>query len=202
MMIKICGITNLDDALLAAEEGATALGFVFHTPSPRAVSEETAAAIIMRIPRQIWKVGVFVDRDPADIGRVAAACGLDVAQLHGSESPAQAPHGVRVWKAVRVGPDGPETGWPPEAAEAFVLDTSSEAGFGGTGKTFPWHLARSFPGRVILAGGLDASNVAEAVRLAQPWGVDASSRLESAPGRKDPARVKEFVRAARAAWKP
>ncbi len=201
MMIKICGITNLDDALFAVREGATAVGFVFHPPSPRGVTEETAREIIARIPREVWKVGVFVDRDPADIERIAAACGLDVAQLHGSESPAQAPRGLRVWKAVRVGPGGPETGWPAEAAEAFVLDTATSAGFGGTGQTFPWHLARSFPGKVVLAGGLDASNVAEAVRLAQPWGVDASSRLESAPGRKDPAKVREFVRAARAAWK-
>lgn len=200
MMIKVCGITNLDDALIAAEEGATALGFVFHPPSPRWVSEDAAASIISKIPGHIWKVGVFVNRDPAEIERVAAACGLDVAQLHGSESPAQAPRGVRVWKAVRVGPGGPETGWPVDAAEAFVLDTASEAGFGGTGRAFPWHLARSFPGKVVLAGGLDAGNVAEAVRLAQPWGVDASSRLESAPGRKDPAKVREFIRAARAAW--
>jgi phosphoribosylanthranilate isomerase len=200
MMIKICGITNLEDALAAVDEGATALGFVFHPPSPRAVSEETAAGIIARIPPSVWKVGVFVDRDPSEIGRIVAACGLDVAQLHGSESPAQAPRGVRVWKALRAGPDGLEAGWPVEAAEAFVLDTASGAGFGGTGKTFPWHWARSFPGKVILAGGLDASNVAEAVRVAQPWGVDASSRLEFAPGRKDPAKVREFVRAARAAW--
>jgi len=200
MIIKVCGITNLDDARLATEEGATALGFVFHPPSPRAVSEETAAAIAAALPREVWKVGVFVNRTAEEVERIVRECGLDVAQLHGDEPPEAAPRGVRLWKAVRVHAGGVETPWPFDEAEAFVLDTAAGEAFGGSGRSFPWELARSFPAKTILAGGLDASNVAEAVRLARPWGVDASSKLESIPGRKDPAKVKAFLKAARSAW--
>jgi|YelNatPaOPRAMG01_1025707.scaffolds.fasta_scaffold06971_6 phosphoribosylanthranilate isomerase len=198
MIIKICGITNLDDARLAVDEGASALGFVFYPRSPRAVDEETVARITAALPKEVWKVGVFVNENPDRILRIAQACGLDVVQLHGDEPPLSRPFPMRVWKAFRVGPDGPAVTWPAELAEAFVFDAQAGEAYGGAGKTFPWVVARGFPAKVILAGGLDAANVAEAVRQAQPWGVDASSRLESVPGRKDPAKLRAFLQAARA----
>jgi len=198
MIIKICGITNLDDARLAVDEGASALGFVFYPRSPRAVDEETVARITAALPKEVWKVGVFVNENPDRILRIAQACGLDVVQLHGDEPPLSRPFPMRVWKAFRVGSDGPAVTWPAELAEAFVFDAQAGEAYGGAGKTFPWVVARGFPAKVILAGGLDAANVAEAVRQAQPWGVDASSRLESVPGRKDPAKLRAFLQAARA----
>lgn len=198
MIIKICGITNLGDARLAVDEGATALGFVFYRRSPRAVDEEAAARIIAALPKEIWKVGVFVNENPEQILETARACGLDVVQLHGDEPPLPGPLPVRVWKAFRVGPSGPAVTWPVELADAFVFDAQAGEAYGGTGKTFPWSMARDFPAKVILAGGLDATNVAEAVRQARPWGVDASSRLERVPGRKDAAKLRAFLQAARA----
>ena len=188
MFVKICGITNREDALAAVDAGARALGFIFYTKSPRAVAVAQIETFVNDIPKDIWRVGVFVNESPAKIEEIAAAVGLDVAQLHGSETPEQHPRGMRVWKAHRI-TDGriPE---PTRSAEAVLLDGPS------TGNPFDWSLAADFPGKLIVAGGLDETNVREAVARAHPWGVDASSRLETAPGRKDHARMKKFIEAA------
>jgi phosphoribosylanthranilate isomerase len=188
MFVKICGITNREDALAAVDAGARALGFIFYDKSPRAVTGAQIENFVNEIPKDIWKVGVFVDESLAKIEEIGASLGLDIAQLHGSETPDQHPRGLRVWKAFRV-TDGriPE---PASATEATLLDGPS------TGKPFDWSLAASFPGKLIVAGGLDEHNVRDAVAIAQPWGVDVSSGIETTPGRKDHARMKKFIEAA------
>jgi phosphoribosylanthranilate isomerase len=191
MFVKICGITNREDALAAVDTGARALGFNFYDKSPRFVTPEQIEAFVNHIPKDIWKVGIFVNEPPAKIEEIAARLGLDVAQLHGAETPEQHPRGVRVWKAFRVTGDAiSDAGYP---AEAILLDGPS------SGMSFDWSLAAGIsgkPGKVIIAGGLDEHNVREAVACAHPWGVDVSSRIEIAPGRKDHARMKRFIEAA------
>jgi phosphoribosylanthranilate isomerase len=195
MMVKICGITVLEDALAAVDGGASALGFNFYSRSPRYVTPEAARRIIERLPAGIMNVGVFVDEFPETVLEMIRLAGLDVAQLHGNEPPAAAPRGARYWKAFRV-----DERFRPEFmdaydAEAFLLDAPSEALYGGSGRTFDWKRARGLARRIILAGGLDAANVQAAVEVARPWGVDACSRLESEPGRKDHVKMKEFLKA-------
>ncbi|MCZ2077065.1 MAG: phosphoribosylanthranilate isomerase [Bryobacterales bacterium] len=196
MIVKICGLTNREDALAAAEAGATALGFNFFPGSPRYVRPEAAARIIEELPPSVWTVGVWVNEDPEQILALSALHGIQVAQLHGDEGPDSVPSGIRVWKAVRIGAVCGGIGSENRRAEALVLDAAAAGLYGGTGQTFDWSIARNVPGRVILAGGLDASNVREAIRTAKPWGVDAASRLEKAPGRKDHVKMSEFIRAA------
>jgi phosphoribosylanthranilate isomerase len=188
MFVKICGVTNREDALAAVDYGARALGFIFYDKSPRAVTAAQIETFVNDIPKDIWKVGVFVNESPAKIEEIGARLGLDVAQLHGAETPENYPRGLRVWKAFRV-TDGriPD---PARTAEAILLDGPS------TGRAFDWSLASNFPGKLIVAGGLDETNVREAVAIAQPWGVDVSSRLETTPGHKDHARMKQFIEAA------
>ena len=188
MFVKICGITNRGDALAAVDAGARALGFIFYDKSPRAVTPAQIEAFVKDIPAEIWKVGVFVNESPARMEEIGAQLGLDVAQLHGMETPDQHPRGLRVWKAFRVTGDViADTGYP---AEAILLDGPV------SGKPFDWSLAADFPGKLIVAGGLDEDNVREAVARAQPWGVDVSSGVEASPGRKDHARMKHFIEAA------
>lgn len=196
MIVKVCGITNPEDALVAAGEGVSALGFVFYPRSPRYIDPARAAGIIAKLPREIWKVGVFVNTAPDAIARIAAEAGLDVVQLHGDESHADVPPGMRTWKAFRV-----DAGFKPERlegwdVEAILLDSAAPGEYGGTGRPFHWELARGLNRRFILAGGLDAENVREAIRQVKPWGVDASSRLESAPGKKDHVKMRAFIQAA------
>ena len=189
MMVKICGITNREDAAAAIDGGAAALGFNFYPPSPRYIAPHEAAEIIARLPATVWKAGVFVDESPEAILRTALEAGLDIAQLHGNESPANYPAGIRVWKAFRV-----RNGEVPEAlecpAEAVLLDGPA------SGVSFDWARIPQRTFRLILAGGLDAGNVRRAIEQARPWGVDACSRLESAPGRKDHFKMAEFLKAA------
>ena len=182
MIVKVCGITRREDAEVAAGAGATAIGFIFYPHSPRYVTPERAAELGRGL--DVWKVGVFVDESPVAVEAVMRAAKLDIVQLYGGETP-QVP---RVWRAFRMN----QKFDPARAqdAEAVLFDGPS------TGIAFDWTRARNAAGRVIIAGGLDASNVAEAIRVAQPWGVDASSRLESAPGIKDPNKVRQFVKAA------
>jgi phosphoribosylanthranilate isomerase len=196
MIVKICGITNSDDALAAVEAGATALGFNFYPHSPRHVTPAAAARIIELLPGTIWKVGVFVDEPADSILEIARRAGLDIAQLHGSESPAALPRGVRIWKAFRVAADFLPSSMDAYAAEAFLLDAFDPSAHGGTGQAWDWSRVNTAGRKIILAGGLDAGNVREAIRAARPWGVDACSRLEAAPGRKDHARMAAFVKAA------
>lgn len=188
MFVKICGITNRGDALAAIDAGARALGFIFYEKSPRAVTAAQIAGFVADIPRDIWKVGVFVNESPARMEEIGAQLGLDVAQLHGSETPDAHPRGLRVWKAFRVtGNRIPDPGYP---AEALLLDGPS------TGSAFDWPLAAQLSRKVIVAGGLDENNVRAAIEQAHPWGVDVSSRLESSPGIKDRVRMKKFIEAA------
>ena len=169
MMVKICGITTEADAEAAISAGADALGFNFWPKSPRHVEDQDW---MHSLP--VTKVGIFV-------GAAEPPSWLDVAQIYGSASPAS----IRVWRAVKPGE-------PMESAEAFVMDVSE-----GAGRTFDWKLAAGLPEKIVLAGGLHAGNVAEAIRTAQPWGVDACSLLESSPGRKDLSKVRDFIAAAR-----
>jgi phosphoribosylanthranilate isomerase len=180
MMVKVCGITRREDAVAAVEAGASALGFVFYKRSPRYVTPEQAAELGAGLA--VWKVGVFVDESPAAIDAVMSAARLDIAQIYGSRVPSCA---SRVWKAFR-GTSIPAI----EDAEAVLIDGVR------SGVPFDWRLARGIAEKIIVAGGLDASNVREAIRIAEPWGVDACSRLESAPGIKDQEKVRRFVKAA------
>jgi len=193
-LVKICGITSPDDALFAAEAGASALGFNFWPGSKRYITPEAAAPIIAALPPGILKVGVFVDAADSEVISAAAQAGLDVVQLHGHSGP---PPAIRHWLAFSATDPGIRETMKISGAEAFLIDTPAGAERGGTGRTFDWSLVRDLGGRIVLAGGLGPDNVAEAIRQVRPWGVDACSKLESAPGRKDPVKVKEFIRAAR-----
>jgi len=188
MMVKICGITNQADADMCVEAGASALGFNFFRQSPRFIEPAEAASIAGNIPSNVTKVGIFVDQDAATIDRMTRETGLDVAQVYGEARPA-----TRFWRACHAGEFYSELA---DGAEAVLLDTPGRAMPGGTGKTFDWSRARGLAARVIIAGGLDATNVRAAIAAAQPWGVDACSRLESSPGRKDAEKVRRFVQAA------
>jgi phosphoribosylanthranilate isomerase len=191
MMVKICGITNCEDALAAVEAGASALGFNFYRDSPRYISPTGASMIAAKIPSTVWKVGIFVNETPETIARIALDAGLDVAQLYGiSEA-----RGIRIWRAIRAN-ESLLSHVNIETAEAVLVDTPSDDLHGGTGATFDWSRAKGLPKHIIIAGGLDASNVRSAIEQAQPWGVDACSRLEKSPGLKDHDKVREFVKAA------
>ena len=191
MMVKICGVTTRADAVAAADAGASAIGLNFYGGSPRHVTPDEACAIAAGLP--VLKVGVFVGEAPETVAAIVRQVGLDVVQLYGNQSPERYP-GLRVWKAVRVTPE-----WTPDAigqgAEAWLLDGPAP----GTGSSFDWSLARGIKERIILAGGLHDANVTEAIRTVHPWGVDACSKLETAPGRKDIQKVKRFIEAALAA---
>lgn len=168
-IIKVCGVTTREDAEAAIEAGANAIGFNFYPKSPRFVEWQPWMANVPAL-----KVGVFV-------GAVTHTEGLDIVQVYGEGTAI----GLRVWRAVKPNAELRD-------AEAFVMDVSE-----GTGQTFDWSLVANRPARIVLAGGLGGDNVADAIRVARPWGVDACSRLESSPGRKDRAKVREFVAAAR-----
>ena len=197
MILKICGLTNANDAAAAIKGGATAIGFNFWLRSPRYIAPELAADIAS--PGGVRRVGVFVNEAPARIEQIARQARLDVAQLHGDEPPAGYPAGLAVWKGARVAAGFDFSAYQDSPAEALVLDGAAGELYGGSGKPFDWSLAAGAAKRIILAGGLDASNVAEAVALARPWGVDACSRIESAPGKKDHLKMNEFLQAARQA---
>jgi phosphoribosylanthranilate isomerase len=190
MMVKICGITNLEDAVAAVEGGASALGFNFWPNSPRHVTPQAARKIIERLPGAVRKVGVFVDEEPGAVAAIAAEAGLDVVQLHGRERASDFPGGLRVWKAVRIGADFDRAALAQYPAEAVLLDGPAN------GVGFDWRAAAGIERNVIIAGGLDAENVGTAIAQARPWGVDACSRIESAPGKKDRDKMAQFLKAA------
>jgi phosphoribosylanthranilate isomerase len=204
--VKICGITNLDDAVDAAEAGADALGFNFYAKSPRFVSLARAAGIIKKIPPFVSRVGVFVNPSQAEMERALASTRLDWLQFHGDEDfdfvsrfPAD-----MVIKALRVGHKKDLKALLPFAGSAaFLLDAQSPGAYGGTGKSFAWDIAleakKRYQRPLILAGGLTADNVAEAVKKVRPWAVDVASGVESAPGKKDRDKVRRFIAAAKAA---
>ena len=186
MFVKICGITNREDALAAVDAGARALGFVFYAASPRHVTAAQLQPWIGEIPPNIWKVGVFVDESPELIEQIGAQLRLDIAQLHGVETPDRHPRAIRIWKAFRV--TNPQTDVPDYPAEAILID----------GPAYDWSRTAHFTRPLILAGGLNPGNVREAIaRVAgKLWAVDVASGVESSPGRKDHARMKQFIEAA------
>ncbi len=203
IQIKICGITNVDDALAAVDAGADALGFVFYPESPRAVSRKTAAAIIARLPESITPVGVFVDEDRDIVRETLQQCSLRIAQLHGSESADYCSTlGYPVIKGLRIRtlPDAETLG--EYHVLAFLLDAFVAGVPGGTGSRLDWELAGSIqaPQPIILAGGLTSENVGEAIQRVRPHAVDVSSGVERGPRRKDPAKMKAFVICARAGF--
>ncbi len=200
--VKICGITNLSDGLAAAEAGADALGFVFHDQSPRHVALEVAAELIRELPPFVIKVGVFVNAPEERVVRAAQECGLNLLQFHGDESPEYClQFGLMSMKAFRVRDQASLQALPDYRTDAWLLDAYAPDKLGGTGETFNWDLAlqaRTWNRPIFLAGGLTPENVAEAVRCARPYAVDVSSGVEAAPGKKDHARVRAFIQAAKA----
>jgi len=201
-VVKVCGITNPGDARVAADAGADAVGLVF-AESPRRVGVEEARRISLALPENVLKVGVFVDAGPEEVLRIAREVGLDLAQLHGDETPetvtAVRDGGVKVMKALRVRDAASLEAMDRYEADLFLLDAYSEKARGGTGERFDWEVAKSLRGRdnIVVAGGLGPENVREAVQLLQPYGVDASSSLEDEPGKKNDERVRRFVLAAK-----
>ena len=195
--IKICGITNEEDALAAARFGADALGFIF-APSPRRIAPEKARQIIKVLPPLVQTVGVFVDEDLGEVSSVAEMCGLDILQFHGSESADYCDSfDRRVIKAIRLrNPhDIKSLAKYDGVVQALLLDTYLPDKVGGTGMTFNWEWALEAGkyGRIILAGGLSPENVAAAISKVKPYGVDASSSLEQSPGVKDHEKIMQFI---------
>jgi phosphoribosylanthranilate isomerase len=202
--IKICGITNREDARQAVSAGADALGFVFWAGSPRAVVPKIVAEITRDLPGRVLRVGVFVNATAPAILSTVSACGLDAVQLHGDESPefcdALAP--FPVWKAFRVGNRDvlQQLAAYRDPTAAWLLDSFVSGQPGGSGATFNWEIAREaqqLAHPIVLSGGLTPENVAGAVRQVQPAAVDVSSGVELAPGRKDAEKVRRFIAAAR-----
>jgi phosphoribosylanthranilate isomerase len=198
--VKICGISNLEDALIAVEAGADALGFVFYDKSPRHVTPEQASEIIRHLPPFVQTVGLFVNESSDRINQLADQCGLDLIQLHGDEDAAFCSRLYRrVIKALRVKDITSLEEMARFKTAAFLLDAWSPAAYGGTGQTFNWDIAeiaaKSY--RIVLAGGLTVENVAGAIRKTRPYAVDVSSSLEISPGQKDPARICAFIRNAK-----
>jgi phosphoribosylanthranilate isomerase len=198
VIVKICGTTSEDDALLAVAMGANAIGFVF-APSPRQVTGQLVADIVKRLPREeVLTVGVFRDEAPRRVVAAVFSAGLHAAQLHGRESPEETRWiRERVPMVIKAFPAGdPRVSRAAEyGADAILLDAPSP----GSGKVFDWALAGDIPDgqKLMIAGGLSPSNVAAAITQVKPWGVDVVSGVEIAPGRKDPMKVKAFVEAAR-----
>jgi len=202
--VKICGITNKDDALAAVSFGADALGFVFYPPSPRSVDPEIVKEIIADLPPFISTVGVFVDKPKAEIEEICSFTGLDIVQFHGSETPEDCNIDKKTIRAIRV-KDLSDLDVLDKytSVSAFLLDTYSDDAIGGTGQTFNWDIAVKAKkyGNIILAGGLTPDNIEDAIRTAQPYGVDVSSGVEgSEKGKKDHTKLELFIQRAEGAF--
>ncbi|SFP33697.1 phosphoribosylanthranilate isomerase [Ectopseudomonas composti] len=196
---KICGITRLEDALAAVEAGADAIGLVFYAKSPRAVSIEQAAAVLRALPPFVTTVGLFVDMPRDELQHLLQRLPLDLLQFHGDESPADCEgYGRPYIKALRVRPgeDVSAAMAPYEGACGILLDTFVDGVPGGTGASFDWSLVPEDAGKpVILAGGLDAGNVAAAIRQVRPYAVDVSGGVEASKGIKDAGKIRAFIQA-------
>ncbi len=198
--IKICGITNIDDAIGAVTAGADALGFVFYEKSPRYVLPETVRQIVAELPPFVTTVGLFVNTAPEIVAQIMDLTGLNVAQFHGDESPQECRlDKYRMIKAVRVKNIDSLAGVDSYNVSALLLDAWSEEHYGGTGESFDWQLAKQFTGSVplILAGGLTPENVAEAINVVNPYAVDVSSGVEKTPGHKDLQKIEKFIQQVR-----
>ncbi|MBI1738422.1 MAG: phosphoribosylanthranilate isomerase [Acidobacteria bacterium] len=199
--VKICGITNWADAALALEAGANALGFNFYAPSPRYIPPSHARMIVSRMPPGVDAVGVFVNAGFAEANEIGLAIDLDVLQLHGDEPPEAVAEFSDSWpliKAFRVGPEfrAEQLETYRRHTDFFLLDGFSHDARGGTGNSFDWSVAREAKqyGRIFLSGGLTVENVGDAIRQVRPFAVDVCSGVEASPGKKDAARVREFIR--------
>ena len=201
--VKICGLTNLADAQVAVEAGTDLLGFVFYEKSPRHVAIPAAGAIARQLPPFVTRVGVFVNAPEELVVQAISMCGLNVLQFHGDETPEYCTQfGVMSLKAFRVRDAESLAALPAYATmDGYLLDAYSPSGLGGTGEQFNWELAisaKQFGKPIFLAGGLTPENVADAVRRVEPFGVDVSSGVETSPGKKDAAKVRAFIAAAKA----
>ena len=201
--VKICGITRHEDAELAASLGAWAIGFILWPRSKRAADPAVAAGIARALRRQVALVGVFVNPTLDEVVQAAEAIGVTHVQLHGDEGPAFCTAvaertGARVIKALRIGSGADIRAAERYHTELHLLDAAAGAAYGGTGRTWDWELVAQRRSKVpvVLSGGLTAENVAEAVAVVRPWAVDVASGVESAPGVKDPAKVRAFIAAA------
>jgi phosphoribosylanthranilate isomerase len=195
--IKICGITNIEDACFAAASGADALGFIFHPPSPRYVTPEIVKKIIEELPHPIITIGVFVNMASEEVKRIMTLCGLDMVQLHGAESPAFCREFSRsqVIKAIALRGEDDLTQLREYPVKAMLVDAYDPERHGGTGERADWALAAKVKAihPLILAGGLSLANIQEAIEAIAPDAVDINSGVESAPGHKDHIKVKEII---------
>lgn len=198
--VKICGITNLEDAKIAMDAGADALGFVF-AKSPRKISVSEAQKITRVLDPWVASVGVFVNESPAEILRVVSRCHLTAVQLHGEETQKDILKlkGLKVIKAFRVAQKSDLTAIKGYNATAYLFDAKVNGLYGGTGQSFDWSILKSnkIMAPIIVSGGLNVKNVHEAVRLLRPYGVDVSSGVEKYPGKKDKKLVREFIQNAK-----
>ncbi len=200
--VKICGITNAEDAVTAVEAGADALGFVFYRESPRYIQPQVVSRIVASLPPFILGVGVFVNEDIKKVRDLMDRCGLALAQLHGDEDAAYCEGlGRPVLRGIRLRDRGSLLSMAEYRGRAlvrgFVVDAFSDSAYGGTGLVADWTLAAEAAqaAKVLLAGGLTPENVGEAIRYVKPYGVDVSSGVEASPGKKDPAKIQAFIRA-------
>jgi phosphoribosylanthranilate isomerase len=200
MRVKICGITNKEDALMAVDIGADALGFIFAKGSPRTMTPEAVGNIIDKLPPFIVSVGVFVDSPIEEILSIIESTGIQCVQLHGNESPSEySGINIPVIKSFRVDEHFKTNTLLRFPAAAYLLDTYVKGTMGGTGKTFDWNVAVSAKayGRIILAGGLTPENIRDAIKKVHPYGVDISSGVESVPGKKDKRKLQQLFNAIR-----
>ncbi len=201
--VKICGITNVEDALAAAEAGADAIGLMFYDKSPRFVTLEQAEIIHQQLPPYIIRVGVFVNPEPGLVGTALSHCGLTMLQFHGDETNEFCcQFGMMSMKAFRMKDESTLQELANYETDAFLLDSYVAGKQGGTGEKFNWDLAiaaKNFKRPIFLSGGLTPENIGAAVKHVVPFGVDVSSGVESAPGKKDHKKVRDFIAAVRAA---
>ncbi len=198
--IKICGITSIEDATLAAGLGADALGFIFYSGSKRYIDPDTAREIISALPPFLTKVGVFVNQGVEEISDIQEKTGINVVQLHGDETAEFCSSlSSTIIKAIRVKDISDLESLAQYPVQAILLDTYSDTEYGGTGKSFDWGILdnKSISQNIILSGGLNPDNVAEAVRIVKPYAIDVSSGVEAEPGKKDHEKVKKFIEAIR-----
>lgn len=194
MKVKICGITNIEDALFACELGADAIGFIFYKNSRRFIEYEKAKSIVQSLPSFVLKVGVFVNEDSEIINKVSNEVGLNIIQLHGEESPEFINEiKLPVWKVFRVHKEFDFDILKKYKNCDFMFDTFSKESYGGTGEIFDWNIIPTeLRNKIILAGGISANNIEEIYNYVSPAWVDVSSSLEKCPGKKDEIKLKEF----------